>query len=344
MYLEALVYLLLASPSKSNLRHSLLMVIPTRWIQLLCLTSTTGFTSLSHRIPRGEALRLPRDEQTTATKALPFSLSAQEQELAFWTVSFASTHIGISAIRNIIIDKLGRTMEVAGVVNSGVQLPAVWPGDALGNQVWPTSDSAGRQVYRLLYTMVSFGTLGNALACYLQEPHVATTDSPFFWMAVLSNTASLTSLANASPLGLMPGFDQDLQRNDNLKYQVRGLTRITRHPLILPVVPWGIANVICLGGHSMDWILWGGLSLYAVLGCAAQDLRVSRQEGSVGTSFDSFEQLQDFYDSTSFLPFGAVVDGRQELVLQEIPWVAVLMAAPVGYVIEKQFLELLGSM
>ena len=56
--------------------------------------------------------------------------------------------------------------------------------------------------------------------------------------------------------------------------------------------------------------LFGGLAIYALLGCAAQDLRVVRQEGSVGTVFELDEQndsLQDFYQSTSFLPFQAVL-------------------------------------
>jgi hypothetical protein len=96
--------------------------------------------------------------------------------------------------------------------------------------------------------------------------------------AVAANTASLSSLANASPLGLVPGFETaataqgdnektttrgksglpQLNRNDSLKFQVRGLTRITRHPLILPVVPWGMANAILMGGRLQDWIFFGG--------------------------------------------------------------------------------------
>jgi len=53
---------------------------------------------------------------------------------------------------------------------------------------------------------------------------------------------------NASPLGLMPGFERDtknidgekvllgpIKRNDALKFTSRGLTRITRHPLIFPL-------------------------------------------------------------------------------------------------------------
>ena len=137
----------------------------------------------------------------------------------------------------------------------------------------------------------------------------------YFSIASASFAASIASLFNASPLSLMPGFQKVeegkggddksgmfsnneiiksassgtirgmMQRNDGLKFEPKGLTRITRHPLILPVIPWGFATSILLGGQSADFILFGGLSIYAVAGCACQDLRVSRKEGSVGTVF-----------------------------------------------------------
>ena len=61
-------------------------------------------------------------------------------------------------------------------------------------------------------------------------------------VAALSAALSLASLGNASPLSLVPGFAKDeaapmgLVRDDSLKLRPFGLTRITRHPLILPMV------------------------------------------------------------------------------------------------------------
>lgn len=117
--------------------------------------------------------------------------------------------------------------------------------------------------------------------------------------AALSFGAVVASLFNASPLGLMPSFEGDpggsrgtgpenalaagIRRDDTLIFTARGLTRITRHPLILPVVPWGFATAYL----ACDWILFGGLSIYAVAGWFAQDLRVIREEGSVGTVFST---------------------------------------------------------
>eukprot|EP00534_Pseudo-nitzschia_fraudulenta_P017361 CAMPEP_0201266614 /NCGR_PEP_ID=MMETSP0853-20130426/21626_1 /ASSEMBLY_ACC=CAM_ASM_000640 /TAXON_ID=183588 /ORGANISM="Pseudo-nitzschia fraudulenta, Strain WWA7" /LENGTH=426 /DNA_ID=CAMNT_0047571623 /DNA_START=1 /DNA_END=1281 /DNA_ORIENTATION=- len=201
-------------------------------------------------------------------------------------------------------------------------------------------------------------------------------------VATLSGAFSLASLVNASPLGLMPSFrpkesdDEEtannsgtdrpvagdtllgITRDDELKFDPRGLTRITRHPLILPVFPWGIATSLLVGGRPEDAILLGGLSLYAVAGCYCQDLRVLREEGSVGTTFFSSgdddtsnpeitttnQKLRSFYDETSFVPFGALADGRQswESMAKEFPILPFLIAIPSAFAIETVFLRFLG--
>jgi len=264
------------------------------------------------------------------------------------------------------------------------QQKSIHVGDDVGkNEIFPDQDTAGRQIYRIVYTMVSFTTLGAALFCYLSvdegtaERMVPIGQEYTMYLAIASTSfaASIASIFNASPLGLMPSFqraDNDnenigikastaaigcasdqpsnsvlgIERNDDLKFYPRGLTRITRHPLILPVVPWGIATSILTGGRDADFALFGGLSLYAIAGCACQDLRVIRREGSVGTVFRPAEEdvrsrLEQFYASTSFVPFAAVVDGRQGMrdVVKEFPLVPFLAGFPIGMAIEDILLH-----
>ena len=159
---------------------------------------------------------------------------------------------------------------------------------------------------------------------------------------MFSNNEIIKSASSGTIGGMM-------QRNDGLKFEPKGLTRITRHPLILPVIPWGFATSILLGGQSADFILFGGLSIYAVAGCACQDLRVSRKEGSVGTVFNPLSsdkvgnQLDDFFSMTSFVPFAAVVDGRQPigLLVKEIPYLPLIIGFSIGGIIEENLLQLL---
>jgi uncharacterized membrane protein len=120
------------------------------------------------------------------------------------------------------------------------------------------------------------------------------------------------------------------------------------------VVPWGLSTAYLAGNRPCDYILFGGLSLYAIAGCYAQDLRVIREEGSVGTVFqtearqemsDERTQLRAFFANTSFVPFKAVFDGRQSLddVLREVPWLQFVLGAIVGRFLELRLLNLLEN-
>ena len=310
-------------------------------------------------------------------------LDSSDQILAAWTFAFASSHIGMSATRSSIIRSLGETVNSLNLVgNEGWELPVWWPGDNTGgNKIFPDNLTAGRQIYRGLYTAVSFLTLGSAFGAYLHSSSVALDISgeqstllhnACLLSAALSFGAAIASLVNASPLGLMPSFEATtddvdnsgslagIRRDDALKFTTKGLTRITRHPLILPVVPWGIATSVLAGGRPCDAILFGGLSIYAMAGCYAQDLRVIREEGSVGTVFQTESRdtregvseeeqertrLRSFFEQTSFIPFKAVFDGRQRLddIVREAPWLQFLLGTIAGIYVEEKILQLLAE-
>lgn len=357
-----------------------------------------------------------RTRTATRLEALP-TLGGEEESLLLWITAFASSHIGMSAIRQTLItDVFGGFLanDLLGIVGTGkLRLPDFWPGDSSGtNELFPDIETTGRQFYRIFYTMVSFLTLGTSFSIYLAlrssgggsidvMDAVGNNNSGgggdvvillSYAVATLAGAFSLASLVNASPLGLVPSFrrkgDGDdeianlvstdgstmstttttttagdtllgITRDDELKFDPKGLTRITRHPLILPVVPWGIATSVLVGGQPSDAILFGGLSLYAIAGCYCQDLRALREEGSVGTVFfvskndtDTEtatktminQKLKSFYDKTSFLPFQALFDGRQswDSLTREFPLLPFLIAIPSAFAIETVLLRFLG--
>jgi len=343
-----------------------------------------GFQSIGFRHKSSSLSLLPDSIISSPNHVFP-SLNENNKMLLVWVLGFASSHIGMSAVRTKIISFLGETAKNLRLVgNSDWTLPGWWPGDnSGGDQIFPDEETAGRQIYRALYTIVSFITLGSAFGAYLQSAYstaplnqihfltwgVATDGDSFLCNACLATAAlslgaAIASLFNASPLGLMPGFESasttvditaitdqksfgGFRRDDGLKFTTRGLTRITRHPLILPVVPWGFATGYLAGGRLCDYMLFGGLSVYAIAGCAAQDLRVMREEGSVGTVFrvnnmsDEKNQLTDFFDETSFVPFKAVFDGRQNIgdIIREVPWVQFFCGTLLGIYIEESVLQ-----
>ena len=292
-------------------------------------------------------------------------LSPAEMDIGICMAAFSASHIGMSAIREDLIDLCGVKADERGLVNRpGWKFPDVWPGDEAGLAIWPTQKVAGRQIYRMLYTLISFLTLGSAFSSYLDfleahRPHSqvlqqGAPDSIFLVVASLSWGVSISSLFNASPLSLVPSYETNegqssptnlVVRDDSRKLKPKGLTRISRHPLILPVLPWGLATAGSMGGNGGDFLFFGSLSAYAVVGCLAQDLRVSRKEGSVGTVFTPEESLQDFFEATSFLPFGAVLDGRQSIsdIIKEVPWLALLLGIALGYEVQTQLIHWLSN-
>jgi len=346
--------------------------------------------------PQGNS-QYPTRSATIALSAAAFpsdhlaALSYDDEVLAVWVLAFAFSHIGMSATRSSIIATLGNIVASPPLNLVGREewtLPEWWPADSSGgDKLFPDADTAGRQLYRAGYTAISFATLGSAFAAYLRsssssaiavgEAQALIGDNASFLYnaclatAALSFGASIASLFNASPLGLMPGFESVsaadtsavathgdtstlgvIRRDDNKKFTARGLTRITRHPLILPVVPWGIATAYLAGNRLCDFIMFAGLSLYAIAGCAAQDLRVSKEEGSVGTVFrpnesvEEGQRLSQFFQQTSFLPFGAVLDGRQDIgdIFREVPWLGFVVGTATGVLAEEKILYLLSEL
>jgi uncharacterized membrane protein len=95
----------------------------------------------------------------------------------------------------------------------------------------------------------------------------------------------------------------------------RGLTRITRHPLFVGIALWGIAHTL-VNGFLSDVVFFGGFPVFALVGGLHQDSRKRAEEG---------DRLRAFYDETSVVPFGAILGGRNRLVLREIPLVGVLV-------------------
>ena len=76
--------------------------------------------------------------------------------------------------------------------------------------------------------------------------------------------------------------------------EVRGVLRITRHPLLMGVGLFGALHLLVARVHTSDLIFFAGLPAFALLGCWHQD---RRKLASLGDSF------RRFHSETTFLPF-----------------------------------------
>lgn len=291
--------------------------------------------------------RKKQSSPRTSSSRIHRHAAAGLEEVTLWIVAFSTAHVGLSAIREGIISGIGGIAGNLGLVGTKFEFPSFWPGDASGNRLWNDEGQAGRQIFRILYSLVAGFTLQGAFAAYLAAapgsegligPLAPNTRTVLLAIASLAQGISIASLFNPSPLSLVPGFrsspDGGQERDDSLKLRPYGLTRITRHPLILPVVPWSIANGLLAGGRPADLALFGGIAIYTLIGCWAQDLR-ARESEAVGTVF-SRGDLTEFYQTTSFVPFAALLDGRQQWkeCIQEIQWISLTIGLALGIVLE----------
>lgn len=102
-----------------------------------------------------------------------------------------------------------------------------------------------------------------------------------------------------------------------------GALRITRHPGFMGVAVFGLAHLL-VNPASIDRTFFGGAAVYSILGCAHQDWRRRRAGGA---------ELERFFAETSFLPFVAILQGRNRLVVGELRRGALLAAAAVFVVL-----------
>ena len=87
-----------------------------------------------------------------------------------------------------------------------------------------------------------------------------------------------------------------------------GMTRITRHPMNMAFALFALGHLLT-NRFSGDWIFFGGFILFGFLSAIHQDRKL------LGLRPERQGPLQE---STSILPFRAIVDGRQPLRLGEL--------------------------
>ena len=106
----------------------------------------------------------------------------------------------------------------------------------------------------------------------------------------------VAGLVQPSPAGLVP-----------TKPAVRGVARITRHPVLMGLGVWGLAHLLLTSVHAAELAFFGGFAIFAVVGCEHQDQR----------KLAASEGYRAFHAATPFLPFSRLgfVRGLAEMPL-----------------------------
>lgn len=98
--------------------------------------------------------------------------------------------------------------------------------------------------------------------------------------------------------------------------QVRGVQRITRHPMLWSFALWALVHVIG-NGDLASLIFFGTFAISAFLGMPSIDRKLAARAPEAAARLRA---------ETSIMPFGAILAGRNRLVLGEIGWLAPVLA------------------
>ena len=103
--------------------------------------------------------------------------------------------------------------------------------------------------------------------------------------------------------------------------QVRGITRITRHPFLWGVALWAFVHFV-INGDVAAALVFGSLLLLAVVGTSSID---AKRRHAFGESWEHFSR------ETSNIPFAAILQRRNHFwpALREIGFVRPLIAVTV---------------
>ena len=100
----------------------------------------------------------------------------------------------------------------------------------------------------------------------------------------------------------------------------RGIDRITRHSFFFGVALVALAHVL-LATHLVGAVFAAGFAALTLGGGCHQDRKLARLRG---------KPYADYLAGTSFVPFAAILAGRQRLVVEELPFSTIAVGIGLG--------------
>ena len=165
-----------------------------------------------------------------------------------------------------------------------------------------------------LYSLASFATLGWMIFAWRAgDDSGAMWVAPLWWWPIASALMLAASILLVGSLLGNPAFPNPGAGRREIG-PARGVFAITRHPMNSSFMLWALVH-ISLSGSPRNLIVAGGILILALVGSVGQDAKKARLLG---------ESWRSWMDRTSFVPFGALVDGRVAWRDAFPGWVALL--------------------
>ena len=174
----------------------------------------------------------------------------------------------------------------------------------------PVVARLGEQGFRALYSVLAVALIVWVVKAYNDAPmqvvwtppiglrHLSLLIMPF---ACILLVAGVTT---ANPAAIGTGRPEIAARPP------AGILKVTRHPVMWGIALWGVAHLLA-NGDVASILLFGGMTVLALAGSYAQDIKKRLQLGAAWAAFAA---------QTSFLPFAAVAQWRARLTVSDIGW------------------------
>ena len=180
-------------------------------------------------------------------------------------------------------------------------------------------EKVGEKAYMGLYSLLSLALIIWFVNCYN-----TITGQIFIWQPNIILHALAVALMPFVLILLVYGqMTPNLSQAGGERYQgrgdlVQGIFRVTRHPVQWAFLLWAIVHILAAGDLA-GLLLFSGIACVSLFGALLIDRRKAATLGQAWLQFQA---------ATSNVPFAAIFQGRQRLVLAEFkPWMLALAIA-----------------
>lgn len=202
-------------------------------------------------------------------------------------------------------------MAVLGIVALWLAFAATHMGMASASLRPRLVSRLGERGYQAVFSLVALATFVPLVGLYFDHQHAGPHLwylghlTAVRWMAYLGMAVALTlmvgGLIQPSPAGMVPG-----------RAEVRGVLRITRHPLFMGAGLFGAIHLLVANLDAAELAFFAGFPVFAWVGCRHQDQR------KLAAGDPSYA---GFHAETAFLPFAKA--GSLRGLRESLPAVAV---------------------
>ncbi|HUH86213.1 MAG TPA: NnrU family protein [Stellaceae bacterium] len=171
----------------------------------------------------------------------------------------------------------------------------------------------GEGLFRSLFSVLTIAAIGFLVWAFRAAPTTALWYAPLWlrWVLTLAMLPALVLLV-ASVSGRNPTM---VGGETASPAPVRGIQRITRHPMLWSFALWAAVHILG-NGDSAALVFFGTFLVTALAGMPSIDAKLAHRDP---------QAWQPLAAATSILPFAAIAQGRNHFVAGEIGWLTPLV-------------------